>query len=360
MKRLVLVASGRPSFLTIAPVFAALKGNPSIDAVPLLAVRAGDLASLEPIASAFGMQGALRTVELTATSPIGETAELMLALERIFNELQPDFVVPGGHGNAAVAAAIAASRMGLPVVSIDAGLRSCDRSEPDEINRLVIDAAASLHFVSEHSGAYNLINEGYADEQINFVGNTVIDSLVAVIGESNRSEVLTSLGLSPKSYVTVILGMQSGPGDMDARSILCRVLESLAASTTVLLLCPETEAVDRQDAFSGIPGLEVAALPGYVDLLRVLKESIFVLTDTDEYESELTVMNVPCLSMRQTTARPSTVEVGTNVLVGFDEGEILEHAGAILSGAPAGKTLIPEKWDGTSSKRIVDVLGLAI
>ena len=356
LKKIVLIAQGRFGFLKVASLFAPLESSGLLEPVPVLVVREGDAGETESLASVFGIEGRLRRVPLDPGSPASETAGLMLSFERLFVEIAPDFIVPGGYDDAAVAATITATRMGIPVVSLDAGLRSHDRSEQEELNRLIIDSVAALHFVSEHSGVYNLINEGFSDERILFAGNTSIDSLVTLIGEANRSGVLSDLEVKPKKFATVLLSMPLRPETAANRDLLCKVLESLAATTTVLLPVDAVTDTGLQEVFGSVPGLRFVSRPGPVDLLRVLKESAFVLTDTDEFESELTVMNVPCLTMRQSTARPSTIEIGTNVLVEFDGQEILERASAILSGKKKGKALIPEKWDGASAKRIADVL----
>ena len=356
MKKIVLAARGRFGFLKIAPLFSTLAANGLLEPVAALVVGDGEPEPEAPVLEAFGLGERLRRIPVEAGSPVVETASLMLAFERLFAETAPDFVVPGGYDNAAVAAAISASRMGIPVVSLEAGLRSYDRSDPEELNRLLIDSVAAMHFVSEHSGVYNLINEGFPDDRILFAGNPTIDSLVALIGGANRSEVLAALGVEPKRYATVLLDMPLRTETSGNRELLCRVLEEIASSATVLLPCGTMPDGGLQEAFGSIPGIRVLPMPGTVDLLRVLKESAFVLTDSEEFEAELTVMSVPCLSLRQGTCRPSTVEVGTNVIVGYDEPEILERAMVLLSGKPADKSLIPEKWDGASAKRIAEML----
>lgn len=356
VKKIVLIAQERAAFLHVAPLVSVFRKNGVFEPVLVRVLTSGSRADHDALASAFGFSDEVRAIQVQAGTPIAETSALMLDFERIFNELVPDFVVPGGHDHASLAGALAATKMGIPVVSLDAGLRSYDRTEPEEINRLVIDSVATLHFVSEHSGVYNLMNEGVADDRILFAGNTAIDSLVTLIAEADSSDVLESLTLESRKFVTVLLAMPLRPETAVNRDTLCKVLESLASTTTVILpggMVPEDES---SELFSDISGLQLIAMPGYIELLHLFKESAFVLTDTDEFEAELTVMNVPCLTMRQNTSRPSTIEVGTNVLVGCDEQEILERASVILSGKPAGKTLIPEKWDGASAARVAEVL----
>jgi UDP-N-acetylglucosamine 2-epimerase (non-hydrolysing) len=352
VKKIVLIAQDRAAFLHVAPFVSVFRKKGVFEPVLVRALTPGSRAEHDVLASAFGLSDELRVIELEPGTPVGQTASLMLAFERLFIELEPDFVVPGGHDNASLAGALAAAKTGIPVVSLDAGLRSYDRAEPEELNRLVIDSVAALHFVSEHSGLYNLMNEGVADERILFVGNTAIDSLVALMGAANESAVLESLALAPKKFVTVLLKPESS-GNRDS---LCKALESLAATSTVLLPGSASPEEAQNEALGGVPGLRMIDMPGYIDLLRLLKESAFVLTDSSEFEAELTVMNVPCLTMRQSTARPSTVELGTNVLIAPDEEDILERASVILSGKPSGKSLIPEKWDGAAATRVAEVL----
>ena len=348
MKKIVLIAQDRAAFLHVAPLVSVFRKKGLFEPVLVRALDPASRAEHDALAAAFGLSDELRVIESAPGTPVSETASLMLAFERIFGELDPDFVVPGGHDNASLAGALAAAKTGIPVASLDAGLRSYDRAESAEINRLVIDSVAALHFVSEHSGVYNLMNEGVADERILFVGNTAIDSLVTLMAQANESAVLESLELAPKKFVTVLIEPEASAN----RDLLCKVLESLAATSTMLL--PGYSSSD--EALSGVPGLRMIDMPGYTDMLRLLRDSAFVLTDSAEFEAELTVMNVPCLTLRPNTARPSTIELGTNVLIGLDEQEILERASVILSGKQSEKTLIPEKWDGAASKRVVEML----
>jgi UDP-N-acetylglucosamine 2-epimerase len=356
VKKIVLIAQERAAFLHVAPLVSVFRKNGVFQPVVVRVLTSANRTDHDALATAFALSDDVRTIYVEAGTPVGETSVLLLDFERIFNELTPDFVVPGGHDHACLAGALAAATMGIPVISLDAGLRSYDRAEPEEINRLVIDSVATLHFVSEHSGIYNLMNEGVADDRILFAGNTAIDSLVTLIGQTDSAGVLESLGLESRKFITVLLGTPLRPETAVNRDILCKVLESLASTSTVILPGGKGTEDDSGELFRDIPGLQLIAMPGYIELLHLLKESAFVLTDTPEFEAELTVMNVPCLTMRQCTARPSTIEVGTNVLVGCDEQEILERASVILSGKPAGRTLIPEKWDGAAAVRVAEVL----
>ncbi|HHE07645.1 MAG TPA: UDP-N-acetyl glucosamine 2-epimerase [Chlorobaculum parvum] len=357
MKKIVLIAQERSAFLHVAPLATVFRKNGVFEPVLVRVLADADRAEHNALCTAFGLSDAVRAIPAESGSPVGETAAFMLEFERLFGELSPDFVVPGGHDNASLAGALAAAKMTIPVVSLDAGLRSYDRAESREINRLVIDSVAALHFVSEHSGIYNLMNEGVADEQILFAGNTAIDSLVTLIGhQADASGVLKAHGLEPKKFVIALLDLPVSSGSVERRELIGKLLESLAATATVILPVGPSPAAELLEAFDAVPGLRLIATPGYIDLLQLFKASALVLTDSAEFEAELTVMNVPCLTMRQSTARPSTIEIGTNVLVGNNELEILERASIILSGKESKKTLIPEKWDGAAAKRVAEML----
>lgn len=356
MKKIVLIAQERAAFLHVAPLVDVFRKNGRFEPVLVWVLSAEERAEYEALADVFGISDAVRMIDLEPGLPVAETATLMLEFERLLSELQPDFVVPGGHDNASLAVAIAAAKMLIPVISLDAGLRSYDRTDPAEINRLVIDSVSALYFVSEHSGVYNLMNEGVADEQILFVGNTAIDSLVMLIRQADATGVLEAYSLEPKKFVIALLDMPFSTENAERRDLIGKRLESLAATSSVILPVGPSLVAEFHQAFDAVPGLRVIATPGYIDLLQLFNASAFVLTDSAEFESELTVMNVPCLTMRKSTARPSTIEFGTNVLVGSDEQEILERASAILSGKPTAKTLIPEKWDGAAATRVAEVI----
>lgn len=356
VKKIVLIAQERPAFLHAAPLVDGFRKHGLFQPHLVRVIKPEDRSDHEALAAVFGFDDALQTLDAEPSTQVGEVAALLLTFEQIFGELKPDFVIPGGHDNASLAGALAASTMNIPVVSLEAGLRSYDRTESDEINRLVIDSIAAHHCVSEHSGMYNLINEGYADDRILFVGNTAIDSLVALIEEAKKSTLSSTLALESGKYIIVLPDSSNRPETHGTRDVLGKVLDTLAATSTVILPCDTVLQKSLRETLGEIPGLRIIGMPGYIELLGLLRDSAFVLTDTDEFEAELTVMNVACLTMRTHTSRPSTVETGTNLLVGCDEQEILERASLILSRKKSRKTLIPEKWDGAAAARVAKVL----
>ena len=365
MKTILLVAGGRQGSLMLAPLYHSLKHRGGYRPVPVVALPEGELQITGDLAACFGMEGEVQTLFLQEGSAAGETAAAMTGIEKIIIAEAPSVVMICGSGNAAMAAAVTAAKLGFPVASADAGLRSYDRREWGEINRMVIDTVADFHFVSEHSGEYNLINEGVADEQLFFAGNLVIDSLAGLMPEASRLGVRAALGVEPKHYAMVLLGRPEECIEKGYLEMLLRLFTEISTGTTLLM--PLSSGMDAamkkfglHTAFASLSGLRMVAPQSYMALLPLLKDSSFVITDADEIQPEATVMNVPCLTMSESTSRPSTIEIGTNVLVGEDEEEILSRVHDILHAGDHAdsprRSKIPEKWDGAAAARIVDVL----
>lgn len=361
MKKLVLAGGGTEGLLQLAPLYAALKKSASCDPVALLpAEKDGDAVSRE-LAGCFGIDGSCRTIEPPDGTPVERLASLLTWMEKVIASEKPVLVIVCGNDDTALAAALAASRLSLPVASVDAGLRNYERTDAHEVNRVLIDALAGLHFVSEHSGAYNLINEGVPDEKVFFAGSLLIDSLAGLMQLAGRTNAAARHGLEPKQYAMVVLGPSGQSLHPEHTETIHRLLTSLSGKITVLMplageqrTLPGVPGIDRQEA------LKTIDRPGPGELLTLLRDSALLLTDIEELQAESTVMDVPCLTMMDRTFRPSTVEIGSNILVGYDEEEILDRIEDILRPDPhghrTGRSKIPEKWDGAAASRIVAVL----
>ncbi len=346
MKNILLAAGGHRGLLVSGPLFAALEENGSFNV---------SLVSSEPptadMALCFGLaEVSSRVVDCGAPCTL---ARSLAAMEDAIAAIGPDLVIVCGSDAPALGAALAAAELGLPVVSSDAGLRSYDRGDVEEIRRMLIDTVASLHIVSEHSGAYNLINEGVAEEGVLFAGNLVIDALRAFMERGGAAPLAASLGLKPKQYALVLPSLNGGNGFEDA---LFMMLAGLSAATDVLVLLPDdasSSAVLRQ-RLEGMARVHVTAIPAYGDLLVLLRDASLLLQGGGLLAAEATVMNVPCMSMLERTERPSTLEIGTNVLVGLD---VEEASARMLESLQMKKgetrrSKIPEKWDGAAASRI--------
>ncbi len=358
MKKLLLVGGGRPGNLLLAPLNDALKKNKAYQPVALLVAPEGSEPISSDLAECFGLGevGSSLVISLPQGSPVEHLATVMTSIEKVLVIEKPDLVMVCGSDNAALGAALTAAKLGVTVAVVDAGLRSYERSDSEEINRIAIDAMAEYHFVSEHSGEYNLINEGVADEKVFFAGNLAIDSLVKLMEQANQLPVSRAHGFRPKTYALVLLNPEGHFSSKEPLEMILRLLKEISGKTTVLI--PKFNGMDA--AFSDIENVKIIESLSHAGLLMLLRDSVMLLTDIEELQSEATVMNVPCLTMMESASRPVTIEIGTNVLVGLDEEDIISRVNDILQPGKhkheSNRSKIPEKWDGAAAARIVAVL----
>jgi UDP-N-acetylglucosamine 2-epimerase (non-hydrolysing) len=290
-----------------------------------------------------------------------QTAHIMLALEPVVLAEEPDMVVVVGDVNSTMAAALVAAKLNIPVAHVEAGLRSRDRSMPEELNRLVTDQLADLLLTTSRDADANLVAEGVAAERIHFVGNTMIDTLEAHLPKAMESSILRTLGLTPSGYAVTTLHRPSNVDEQKDLELLARALGR--ASQRVPIVFPVhartrdslrrlgiLESLDRRT------GLILTEPLGYLDFLALLAQARLVLTDSGGIQEETTVLGVPCLTLRKNTERPVTVWEGTNRLVDpHDEDAIVAAADEVLS-APMPGVRRPELWDGHAGDRIVEVV----
>jgi len=294
-------------------------------------------------------------LEVGSGTPVQQTAEILKRLESPLVEAAPDVVVVVGDVNSTLAAALAAAKLGIKIAHVEAGLRSFDRSMPEELNRSVTDALSDYLFVSEPSGEQNLLGEGVPREKIFLVGNVMIDTLLRFRARAERSDVLERTGLRPASYAVVTLHR---PSNVDRSFALAGLLEALRRLAGLLPVVFPVHPRTRQSLEASrldTTGLVVIAPLSYLDFLQLMSRARLVLTDSGGIQEETTILQVPCLTLRANTERPVTIEQGTNRLVGADPDKILEAAREVLAGPPASGR-IPALWDGRAAGRILDVL----
>lgn len=292
------------------------------------------------------------------SGPHGEqTGRVMLELEKVFTGKRPDLLVVVGDVNSTMAGALVAVKMGIPVAHIESGLRSFDRTMPEEINRMVTDIVADLLFTTEPSAEGNLLREGVDQSKIHFVGNVMIDSLCYYRPLAEQSTILDELSLSPGEYGLVTLHR---PSNVDEPVMLGRILEVLtelgARCPLVFPAHPRTRKIMEHNKFDAPAGrLRVLDPVGYFDFVKLMMHARLVLTDSGGIQEETTVLGIPCLTIRENTERPITIEIGTNRLVGVSPERILEEGRKVLD-EPQRTGRIPELWDGRASERIVRVI----
>jgi UDP-N-acetylglucosamine 2-epimerase (non-hydrolysing) len=288
-----------------------------------------------------------------------QTARVMIGFEKLCLENKPDLVVVAGDVNSTLACALVAAKLLIPVAHVESGLRSFDRSMPEEINRILTDHVASLLFTTEQSGNENLRREGIALERIHFVGNPMIDSLRSHIDKAVAGRPWERFGLQPGRYGLVTLHR---PANVDDPEVFADMVSALAEiSLEVPLLFPVHPRTRQQIEKRGIPdGAMMLVEPlGYVEFLGLMAKSRLVLTDSGGIQEETTALGVPCVTLRLNTERPVTIELGTNRLAGVSKPDIINAAREALSRAGEDRGL-PPLWDGQAAGRILDVIERAL
>ena len=357
--KIINVVGARPNFMKIAPLMEAYRRHPSLQ--PLL-VHTGQHYDARMSAQFFDELGIPRpdvNLEVGSGSPTWQTAEIMLRFEPVVAEHRPDIVLVVGDVNSTVACALVAVRMGVRVAHVEAGLRSFDRTMPEEINRLLTDAISDLLFVTEPSGLANLKREGIAPEKVHFVGNVMIDTLMRNLERARGRPILADLGLTPRGYAVLTLHRPSNVDDPATLGRLLAALETIGRQMPILFpVHPRTRQSLTRFGLAdeaAARGLRLIEPLGYLDFLRLMAEARLVLTDSGGIQEETTILKVPCLTLRENTERPITVEVGCNQLVGTDPARI-EAAFRHVMAARESTCRTPDLWDGRAAGRIVDVL----
>jgi UDP-N-acetylglucosamine 2-epimerase (non-hydrolysing) len=361
MKRILNVVGARPNFMKIAPIQRVMKKYP---------------AGIEPILMHTGQHYDERMSKfffedlqlpqpdiylgVGSGSHAEQTAKIMLEFERVCLEQKPDLVLVVGDVNSTVACSLVASKLWIPVAHVEAGLRSFDRRMPEEINRLVTDTLSEHLFITEKSGLENLEKEGVDPSKVHFVGNVMIDSLTYFLDKANGSSILPKLELQPQSYALVTLHRPSNVDDQENFIKIITAFEEIQRHLPIIFpIHPRTEKNIRQfgleEKVKSLKNLRLISPVGYLDFMQLAKQCKFVMTDSGGIQEETTYLGIPCITLRENTERPITVEIGTNEIVGTDTERIIYLAKKLRAGEWK-KGRVPELWDGHAAERIVEVL----
>lgn len=369
MSKILSVVGARPNFMKIAPIADELKRHPEIQHCLVHSGQHYDELLSGNFFTELGLPKPDVNLQVGSGSHAVQTAEIMKRLEPVLLEFQPDMVLVVGDVNSTIATALTASKLGIRVAHIEAGLRSFDMSMPEEINRKLTDAISDLLFATEQSGVDNLRHEGVPAERIFLVGNVMIDCLMHHREVAAKSAILQQLGLRRNGSGTLPYGVLTlhRPSNVDDPAILKEILSAIgevAKNFPVLFpVHPRTRKNienfglakylrTEPHADSGIVPLEPL---GYLDFLCVNSHARLVLTDSGGVQEETTVLGVPCLTLRNNTERPATVEHGTNQIVGVDPDRIRAAAQNVLQGR-VRQGQCPPLWDGKAAQRIVKIL----
>jgi UDP-N-acetylglucosamine 2-epimerase (non-hydrolysing) len=290
-----------------------------------------------------------------------QTARIMESYEPVVAEERPDLVLVVGDVNSTMACALVAAKSGVPIAHVEAGLRSFDRTMPEEINRIVTDALADLLFTTCRDADENLRREGVAQEKIHFVGNVMIDTLLASLPLAAERRTAAGLGLDPGGYAAVTIHRPGNVDDAAGFERVVTILRDLASRLPVVFpMHPRTarraQELGLAPALQDCPGLHLVEPMRYLEFVDLLRTARLVLTDSGGVQEETTVLGVPCLTLRPNTERPVTITAGTNQLAPLDAQAAIEAARRLLAGRVAPQPQRPPLWDGHAAERIVAVL----
>lgn len=357
--RILNVVGARPNFIKIAPIMDAYRGT----AIEPILVHTGqhyDARMSDDFFRDLQIPQPQINLGVGSMSHAQQTAAIMSAFEPVMLEIKPDAVLVVGDVNSTVACGMVAAKLGAKLIHVEAGLRSFDRTMPEEINRVMTDSISDLLFCTEQSGVDHLLREGIAEEKIHLVGNVMIDTLLQNRERALASSILKQLGLEKKGYALLTLHRPSNVDDPGSFAQILDALDAIQKRLPILFpIHPRTRKVLETSSLgprvSAMKNLRLIDPAGYLDFLSLLSNARIVLTDSGGIQEETTILNVPCLTLRHNTERPITIECGTNRLVGTDPQKILAAFHEVLEG-PKLPPHIPPLWDGQAAQRIVKIL----
>jgi len=356
VKKFLIIVGARPNFIKVAPLLQEIAKYQNIKPILVHTGQHYDYKMSQIFFQELNIPQPNYNLEVGSASHAQQTAKIISRLEPVFLKEKPDLIIVIGDVNSTLAGALTAAKLQIPVAHIEAGLRSFDMTMPEEINRRLTDHLSSFLFVSEDTGVKNLLREGIASNKIYLVGDILIDALKnsklkIQSSKFKRTKALKQLNLRPKSYAVLTLHR---PTNVDNPKTLKKLLKSFSIIQKKIPIIfpvhPRTQKKIPSDT-----GLFCLAPLGYLDFLALISQAKFVLTDSGGLQTETTFLGVPCLTLRETTEKPLTVEQGTNILCGTNQQKIIKEVDKILGGqAKKGQRL--ELWDGKTTQRIIKIL----
>lgn len=380
--KIVSIVGARPNFMKIAPIVDAINNynRQSSGFIENILVHTGQHYDEKMSRLFFDDLEIPRPdidLEVGSGTHAEQTAEIMKRFEPVLQKEKPDYILVVGDVNSTIACALTASKLGLKIIHVEAGLRSFDRSMPEEINRVLTDSISDLLFVTERSGETNLLREGISAEKIFFVGNVMIDTLLKHLEKAKKSEILKELGLCSNSnpnesgpFVPYAVLTLHRPSNVDNKETLQNIVDAVVEISeelpVVFPVHPRTRknisvfGLDRIYKFrnrgdNAEKGIILIEPVGYMDFLNLASHSRLVLSDSGGIQEETTVLGIPCITLRENTERPATVTEGSNHVVGTSREKIVLESFKALNSSKTD-CRIPELWDGKAAERIVEII----
>jgi len=361
MKKVVSVVGARPNFMKVAPIHRAFKQF--FQVAKHYIVHTGqhyDFSMSEAFFKDLEMPEPDYYMGVGSASHAQQAAKVMVEFEKVCLDLKPDLVIVVGDVNSTFAAAFTAVKLGIKTAHVEGGLRSFDRTMPEEINRIATDAVCDFCFITEPSAMVNLRNENFPEQNIFAVGNTMIDSQRYAIEKADKSDILTRLNIKPKEFALITLHRPSNVDNAKNLKELFEGFQCLSGKRTVVFpIHPRTRKNLKEFGLDGfaksINNLILLEPLGYIDFLSLMKNSDIVLTDSGGIQEETTALGVRCLTLRTTTERPVTVEMGTNILVNPEKSYIIKAIERAMENPVSGYK-VPEFWDGFAGERIANII----
>ena len=356
--KIAAVVGARPNFVKIAPIIRELNTRPGMSTTLIHTGQHYDGPMSDSFFANLELPSPAVNLHVQAPSAVAQIAEIMLRLEPVLASDRPDLVLVVGDVNSTLAGALTANKLGIRLAHVEAGLRSFDRTMPEEINRVLTDSMSDLLFTTEPAANENLAREGIPSDRIHFVGNVMIDTLFRYRERARASSALQTLAVKARDYSLLTLHRPSNVDSEDAlRPLLAAVARIQAEAPVVFPVHPRTRRhLERLNGhMPAMANLRLVDPLPYLDFVQLMANARCVLTDSGGIQEETTALGVPCLTLRLNTERPITVSRGTNRVVGVEPDAIYAHWRRVVDGQwPSGE--LPELWDGKAAPRIVDIL----
>lgn len=335
--KILNIVGARPNFMKIAPIQREMEKNAALEPLIIHTGQHYDEKMSKLFFEDLELPRPARYLKVGSATHARQTAKIMVEFEKVVDEEKPDLVLVVGDVNSTAACSMVAAKMGVKIAHVEAGLRSFDRTMPEEINRMVTDTLSDYLFVTEQSGLDNLRKEGVADEKVFFTGNVMIDSLVYFLDKAKNSNIINQLSLNGNEYALVTLHR---PSNVDVKENFEKLLNAFSEIENDLKIVFPIHPRSRKmltnfgldNRISAMKNLVLLDPIGYLDFMKLMHGAKLVLTDSGGIQEETTYLGIPCITLRENTERPVTIDVGTNVLVGSDTELVISEAKKVISG----------------------------